>query len=235
MKQKSTPESLQLQTTDYVASAAKAILGEVPFVGSLLIELAGTVIPNQRMERIARYAESLDQRLAELEEHYVRSRLTNENFTDLMEEGLRQAARAVSDERREYIASLVANSLSSDRIEYEESKHLLRLLEEINDIEVIWLRSYLFQGRGEDQEFRTRHEEILAPAYSTKESSQEERDKATLQDSYKAHLAQLGLLGAEDKSVTEDRISSELTFERYTISALGRLLLREIGLSDKSN
>ncbi len=44
-------ETLELQKMDYVASAAKAALGVVPFAGSLLVELAGTVIPNQRINR----------------------------------------------------------------------------------------------------------------------------------------------------------------------------------------
>jgi len=51
-------DSLKPKTMDYVASVAKAVLAEVPFVGSLLVELAGVVIPNQRLDRVAKYRSS---------------------------------------------------------------------------------------------------------------------------------------------------------------------------------
>jgi len=72
-----------------------------------------------------------------IEQEFVRSQLTNENFTDLVEEGLRQAARSVSRDRREQIAALIANSLRLQDISYVESKHLLRILGELNEIEII--------------------------------------------------------------------------------------------------
>ena len=100
------------------ALPCRASLGTVPFAGSLLVEAAGVIIPNQRIDRIAKFAKTLESKLSNLEQDFVRSQLTNENFTDLLEEGLRQAARSLSDERREYIASLIENSLSSEDIEY---------------------------------------------------------------------------------------------------------------------
>lgn len=49
----STPVAKSNETTvlansgaDYVTSAAKSVLGIVPFAGSLLAEVAGTIIPN---------------------------------------------------------------------------------------------------------------------------------------------------------------------------------------------
>lgn len=209
-------ESLALQTADYVASAAKAALGTVPFAGSLLVELAGIVIPNQRIDRIVKYAEALEARLSKVEREFIQDQLKDESFTDLMEEGLRQAARSLSDERRQYIASLICNSLSSTEIEYRESKHLLEILEEVNDIELIWLRFYLHTTMGGDTEFRDKHKDILKPITRVMSATQSVRDKATLQDSYKEHLVRLGLLEKVDK--------------KYSLASLGRLLLREIGL-----
>ena len=60
---KDESEQLAPKSIDYVTSAAKAILGAVPFAGSLLTELAGTVIPNQRIDRIAKFAAVLEYRL----------------------------------------------------------------------------------------------------------------------------------------------------------------------------
>src|SRR2546426_825239 len=173
---------LQNQSADYVASAAKSVLGAVPFAGSLLVEIAGTVIPNQRVDRIAKYAAALDAKLAALDQDFVRAKLTDENFTDLMEEGLRQAARSLSDERREYIASVVSNGLSSEEIEFAESKHLLKILGEINDVEVIWLRFYLVSTIGGDKDYREKHAAVLKPAIAYIGAPQEDLDKSALQE-----------------------------------------------------
>ncbi len=230
--------SLEPQKIDYVTSAAKAALGVVPFAGSLLAELAGTVIPNQRINRIVKFAEILEKRLAQLEQDFVKSQLQEETFSDLVEEGLRQASRSLSDERREYIASLISSSLSSEDIEYQESKHLLRVLSEINDIEVIWLRFYLVPTMGGDKKFRDKHKDILEPVPATLGASQAVLDKSALQDSYKEHLTQLGLLEREyhtdmrTKQPEFDRMTGGLKIRGYRLTPLGRLLLREIGIAD---
>jgi len=205
------------QPIDYITSAVKGTLGIVPFAGSLLAELAGTVIPNQRLDRIAKFVVVLETKLSNLEQDFIRSQLADENFSDLLEEGARQAARSLGDERREYIASLIANSLSQQDIEYIESKHLLRILGELNDIEVIWLRFYLEPALGGDEEFRDAHENILTPIMASISDPPSVLDKEALQESYKQHLSQLGLLKPQNNN--------------YQIAPLGRLLLRQIGLS----
>jgi len=213
---------------DYVASAAKSALGMVPFAGSLLAEIAGNVIPNQRIDRIVKYAQALESRLLRIEQDVVRRNMSDENFTDLVEESLRQAARSLTDERRDYISSLVANSISSDDIEHYESKHLLRILGELNDIEIIWLRFYLNPVMNDDTEFREKHNHLLNPVAAHFGSAQPELDKSTLQNSYKEHLASLGLLEKEIDMDTSNR-GVKLKTKGYKITSLGRLLLREVG------
>ncbi len=229
--------SLQSDTSDYVTSAARAALGTVPFVGSLLAELAGTVIPNQRIVRIVKFAQALEHRLSNLEEEFIRAQISDEQFTDLLEEGLRQSARSLTDERRNYIAAIIANSLSSQDIEYIESKHLLQILGEINDIEVVWLRFYLDHSMNSDNEFRERHQNLLQPLATSMGSSHEEFDKEALQKSYKEHLTQLGLLKhlykVDPKTKAPKYNASTGTPEvtRYDITPLGKLLLRQIGFN----
>jgi hypothetical protein len=233
------PTELAVARTDYVASAAKSILGAAPFAGSLLAEIAGTIIPNQRIDRIAKFAVALERRLKALEETAVRAEVQNEQFTELVEEALRQASRSTSDDRREYIASLVTTSLSGEHIAHEESKHLLRMLGELNDVEVLWLRFYLVPTLGGDQEFRTRHSAVLEPLSPAFGSPKNVFDKAALQDSYKEHLAQLGLL---ERRYARDSRTKELKVDRrtgapevagYELTPLGRLLLRHVGLASE--
>ena len=41
---------------------------------------------------------------------------------------MRHAARAVTEDRRRYLAALLANGIKSEDVSYIESKHLLKLL-----------------------------------------------------------------------------------------------------------
>jgi hypothetical protein len=222
---------------DYVTSAVKGALGAIPFAGSLLAEFAGDVLPNQRMDRIVKFAKILESRLATLEHEFVRSQLKDENFSDLFEEGVRQAARSLSNERREYIANLITNSLSQQDIEYNESKHLLRILGELNDIEIIWLRFYLDPGMNSDEEFRGKNSAVLELIRVTTADPPSVVEKESLQKSYKIHLSQLGLLSAhyEINSKTQlpvyDRSGAQ-KIRNYEITYFGRFFLRQIGLSN---
>jgi hypothetical protein len=187
-------KEIDQNATDYVVATAKAVLGMVPFAGSLLAELAGTIIPKQRIDRLADFAQKLENRFDGLDREQIRSKLTDENFTDLVEETALHAARAITEERRSYLAALLATGVSSDRISFIETKHLLRILGEVNDIEIIWLRFYLHPVINGDHEFRAKHEAVLEPVRATLGSDQATIDRHALQQNYLQHLISLGLL-----------------------------------------
>ncbi len=236
MNDNSSSNELDMKTADYIASAARAGLGAVPFAGSLLVEICDQIIPYQRIDRIIDFAERLEVRLSNIEEKFVRSQLEDENFTDLLEEGIRQVARSISVERRENLASLITNSLTQKEVSYIESKHLLNLLGELNDIEIIWLRFFLVPTIGGDEEFREEHREILNSARATLNSPSEEIDQEAIQDSYKDHLERLGLIKSEykldrDTNIPEFDSSGNLVVRYHSITRLGDLLLRMIDLS----
>lgn len=214
------PNEISTRPVDHVTSVVKGVVGAVPIVGPFFAEVVGTLVPNQRVDRIADFAQKLHDRIENLEDDTLRSRITDENFTDLLEESLQQAARSTSDERREYIANLVASGINDDDIDYIENKHLLRILGELNDIEVIWLIAYA-RGfyLGTRSEFQARHANVLAPTATHLGSSQPERDKEALQQSYKLHLERLGLLRPNRNT-------------KYEIAPLGRLLVRQIGMEN---
>jgi hypothetical protein len=233
------PNSLAPQSADYLAAALKAILGAVPLAGSLLVELAENVIPNQRIDRVTKFVKILEKKIAHLEEVFVHSQLADESFTDLLEEALRQSVRSLTPERREYLANIVANSLSDEEIKFAESKHMLRLLGELNDIEIIWLKFYLEIPEDGGEQFMNEHQEILSPVIATHEGPPSAIVKETLQNSYQEHLARLGLLKPKygtdmrTKLPEYDSYTGAQKIVGYEISWLGRLLLRQIGLSNK--
>lgn len=230
------PTPIKTNAVDYVTAGAKAMLSAIPFAGSLLAEIAGSIIPKQRVDRIADFAAKLEQRIQHLEKSSATDALNDEEFTDLTEEALRQASRSTTAERREYIAALLASSLSSEAISYAETKHLMRILGELTDVEVIWLRFYSVPTLGGDQDFRERHANVLHPKAAHVGSSENEIDAEALQNSYRDHLVQLGLVSAEiakgsDGAPEFDHFSGNFKVKYHQASRLGLLLLKQIGFA----
>ena len=134
---------LERNKTDLLTSVAKSVLGILPYAGPLLSELIDNLIPDQRIDRLAKYIMELERKLSDLSAERIRELLKDSECIDLFEEGFVQASRAITDERRAQIASVVRNGLDDESMAYSESKYLLKLLQELNEQEIIWLRYHL--------------------------------------------------------------------------------------------
>jgi hypothetical protein len=224
--------------TDLTVSGIKGVLGTIPIVGPLLAEVVGVFIPNQRVDRIAKFAHELGERLKELDQHVLGARLASPGYVDLLEDGFWQAARAVTEERIKHIASVVSNGLSGEEKDLIQVKKLLWLLAELNDAEVIVLRSHLF-GQNQDPEFSRRHAAVLyAPAATVgmpAEVLNEALDKGALVESFRQHLQRLGLVRPvfivhHDEIPEFDRETGMIRAIYHDITHLGKMLLRYIDL-----
>lgn len=229
---------LDNKKNDLLASAGKSILGAVPFAGPLLAEIVDLLVPNQRVDRLASYVEELEARLAEAEEDLIRKSVEGPSGLALAEDGFIAASRAVTKERISYIASTVAKGLTKENIDNNRQRYLLNLLSELNDEEVLWLRFFLEPTIGGDQEFREKHKEIFDPARAYIGAPESELDKSSIQESYKEHLERLGLVKGH---ISVDRNTGLPEFDKFSgkprtsytsITHLGRMLLREIGMID---
>ena len=218
MENRSSNDILKAKLPDYSVAVGRALANLIPLVGPGLAEMIGVTIPNQRIDRIVRFAEDLNRRLS------------------CLEEAFRQAAHSLSDERRGFIASIIVNGLTAESINFAESRHLLRLLDEINDIEVVWLRYYRGPLMNGDSDFRETHKDTLTHVIAYLSSSKDVVNKQALQQSYKEHLSQIGLLGRKYKTDHQtklpefDSISGAMEVLGYRLTTLGSLLLDEIGL-----
>lgn len=183
--------------TDRIASLTKGVFGAAPVVGPLAAEIIGNIIPNQRADRIVRFVQKLDERVKHLEAEALHQRTTDPQFVDIVEDAFVQAAKAVSDERLDHIANVVAHGIVAEELNHAQTKRMLWLLEQLNDAEIIMLRSRLAMTRGDcdsDAEFREKHEQVLAPDATHLGSSDEEFEEAALKTSYRQHLLDSGLL-----------------------------------------
>ena len=218
---------------DIAAIIGKGLLGAIPFVGPLAAEIVGSVIPNQRIDRIESLLKLLESKIPEADREKVEQKIYSPESIDLIEDGFIQASRALSEERKEYIASLLKNSLTEDEVKHIEYKRLLSMLGELNDLEVLILKSHtMYRGQQEHQEFWETHEGALTPPMAYMGSSQEEIDKHTIYQTHRLHLANLGLLKPRFKKPKRgelpefDEKTGMIKAQGYDITALGRLLLR---------
>lgn len=223
-------------TRDKAVVLAKGALGSIPFVGSLVAELVGAVIPQQRTERLEDYVRKLDERLDAIEPQVIRERLRDPERIDLFEEGAVQTTRALSEERRAYIATVVATGISGDDHQKIQAKRILALLAEIDDDQIVILASYLMKNRG--NEFRDRHASVLDPVVAYLGGDQEEIDRATLHELSRLQLVRLGLLRARYKKPKKGELpefddkTGAMAASGREITPLGRLLLVNIGLAE---
>ncbi|MFW1969590.1 hypothetical protein ACG95P_21380, partial [Acinetobacter guillouiae] len=153
--------NLNASFLDHRVATYKAIAGLIPGVGSILSEVVGAIIPDQRMDRLVKYIKILDTKVQKINSDLLEIAKQNELAIDLIEEGFVQASRSLSNERREYIANVVANGISDEEKNYADSKYILKLLGELNDQEVIWLRFFLHPTFDGDEEFRQQHQNVI--------------------------------------------------------------------------
>ena len=198
--------------SDRVATLVRGIIGVAPYVGPMLAEAITSVIPNQKLDRIITFIKVLNDQVKYIEEDVLKVKIQTEEFTDLLEDGLNQASRALTDDRKQYIAALLKNSLSKDELSHLGKKKLLSILNELNDVEIILLQYRSLMPWEEDQ-FWEQHESVVKAPFTSDESPQEDADAYALFASYEFKLKQLGLLNEDDRS-----------------SDLGNLLLRYIDL-----
>jgi hypothetical protein len=167
----------------------------------------------------------------------INSLLDHPGFCDFIEEGFVQASRAITDERRRYIASIICNGINQDEVLLVESKMLLKILQELSDIEIIWLRRFKDPTVGGDKKFRNAHKSILSQARDYYDDSEKAFYKEAIQNSYKDHLERLNLIQSK---IRIDRLSKMPEFDSkgnlkkgtVTLTVLGYLLLKEIGLME---
>jgi hypothetical protein len=219
---------------DKAMGLVKGTIGTLPVAGSILAELVGFVVPNQRIDRLEVYCRHLQVRLDEL--GASRERICEPASVDLFEDGAYQAVRALSEGRKAQIALIVANGISGDDHKRIEAKRILSILQEIDDQQIIVLSSYLHRNY-HDNSFQERHRDILIGAQATINSSREEFDQHAVQKAARDQLFRLGLLQQKVKipkkgeSPEFDPESGMLKASSRDLTPLGRLLLRHIGLA----
>jgi len=139
VKGKAVPDSdIDNNRVDHAVALTKGVLGAAPFVGGALAELVGSVVPNQRLDRITSFLKELDKRLKKVEIE----KLNNNKFAlDLFEDGMYQAVRILSEERNRFLVNFLKQTIDVDSDSYSTKKKLLAILQELTDKDIEILNS----------------------------------------------------------------------------------------------
>ncbi|MDP2356890.1 MAG: hypothetical protein Q8M31_12640 [Beijerinckiaceae bacterium] len=221
---------------DRGVALTKGILGAVPVAGSIIAEVVGLLIPNQRFQRLEDFVRKLDERLKDLTKEELTERLGNVEGVDLFEEGVLQASRALSRERLDYIANVVVSGITGDNKAKIEAKRILGLLREIDDDQIIILASNLYRFQ-RDEQFHATHSRILTPVSAHMGSDRDELDADAVFQLARAQLLQLGLLKNQYRKPAKgalpefDEATGTMKVSSRTLTPIGRLLLRRIGIA----
>lgn len=149
-----------------IAAAALVAAGPVAAVGvTLAQELAGVVLEGQK-ERLSEFARRFTSRTSKLPadaQDRVRARLETQEGTRIFETAWNQAAKSVDPEKLDHLTALLKNSLSSEELQEHQTRWLLRLLDEVDVVEIVILQSYMTDHLQND-DFRERHALVFANA-----------------------------------------------------------------------
>jgi hypothetical protein len=205
---------------DVAAAVARGAVGAIPVVGSLVAEIVDSIIPGQKLDRVVSFLGVLAERVGRMQEKQalLEDRLRTPEGSDLLEEGIVQASRAVSDDRRARIANLVVNGVSAEQLQYDRTTKLLGILEALNDSELTLLMYYarpLTIGSPWHRQLQEQHPVLLRPVSREIGRSDAERQRCAFRDSYERTLLGHGLLERDQSGLR--------------ITTLGKLLLQDTG------
>jgi hypothetical protein len=178
MSAKRKQDDLEATTEDAVTEVGFAALGGFGPVGAAIAAYISTQLPHRWQARATRIIRLIEAKLEDLSSDVeeLKARVSaqfahDEELGDLFQEVLAQGTRAASDERRQYLATLFANSLTREELETQQKRALLNLLGELSDADLLVLKLYSLPLDGYDgnvpprmRDFRKSHEVLFGRA-----------------------------------------------------------------------
>ncbi|MFH1159050.1 MAG: hypothetical protein V1721_09285 [Pseudomonadota bacterium] len=239
---------------DLVTLTAKGALGAVPVVGGALAEILGAIIPNQRLDRIAKYLEKLQSLFNE--EAFERIKTLPEKVA-LIEEGIFAAGLTPQEDRLNRITHVIAYGLGKEDVEKDRISRILNATKHISDLDCIVLKYNGLFGKNFSESsaafrFQEKHPEIWPKVRGGITDERPDRDeyakslkiveeRAEFVYSSELHLASLSLVKPYTQSIHSpysndmeglakslESIMSSIKNEEFCITDLGLETLEAI-------
>lgn len=184
---------LDKNSRDYFVATIEGAAGMIPVFGPPIAKAAGEVFPNQRVDRVVKFIRELENRVEDIE-LFTEKLQTPEGY-DLLEDALYQSTRAMTEDRRIYLANMLKNGLTKEEQTHAEKKKLFDILNQLNDHEIILLKYHSFSTHiGSNHPFEKKHDALIRPASRSTTASEDDDNRAIYRDSYEKSLYSLGLV-----------------------------------------
>lgn len=225
---------------DLLTTSFKGSAGMIPILGPYFAEIIGMLVPNQRVDRITAFLKLFYKKFEKqnIELETLKEKMKNENFINLFDDISWQAAKSTSDERKEYLSSILINGLTDDKIDEIQKNIFLNIISELNDIEILILYNHTMTSKS-DEEFHNKHQETLMKPIACLGDSEDDINKSILFDTYKEKLVRLNLLKRKFKKPRKgespefDEKTGMIKSSGFEITSIGRLFLKYIGLLEE--
>ena len=129
---------LENNDSDTIASTVKLYSNIFPGLGPLLGEIICNYIPNQRLDRVAKYLSELSDTVEKLFDELN----TNKDKINLIETGLRISANSDFIEKCKWIANIVLKGLCND-IKIPTAENIISIVSQLNHEQIIVLYYYV--------------------------------------------------------------------------------------------
>ena len=141
-------EWLGTNSADFAAALVRASLGALGGFGGVVSEIVTRIIPGQKLDRVVSFVQALADKTdgIAVQQALLISRLSTVLGSDLLEDGLVHASRAVRAGRTKRIAELVFWGVTGEESRHDRAKKLLSMLAALTDSELILLMYYLEPG-----------------------------------------------------------------------------------------
>lgn len=115
----------------------------VPWIGGVVGSVLAGISLNRKIERVRQVLLNMNEQIKDLESETSQDYVETEDFEDLLEKTLRQAADERSEEKRRAYAAFLTNDIKSPGHPYDEKLRVLRTLEEIQPDHIRMLQAMM--------------------------------------------------------------------------------------------
>jgi hypothetical protein len=214
---------------------AKGVISQIPIVGPLTVELLNVTIPNQRQERIEKLLNLLSSKVFDISPEELEQRYQSTDFIDLYEDVFHQSLRATTQERIEYLASILSYGVKNPDFDLSQTKRVLDTFAKVNDVEVIILQSCSLNelmSPHQLSESLVSFEEKYSAIFKNADKRQNE-----MISHYVDNLINIGLIGPYQEGSSRNflnLINSQVGLRNLFPTHLGYMLLDLIGIPNRA-
>ncbi len=119
--------------TETALAASSIIVALVPWIGGAVSEVLTGVSTARKMSRVNDVLQRMNERIKEHESDDAKQYVQTEDFRDLLEATLRQAASERSEDKRKCYGRFLARDINNPGELYDEKLRILRTMEELQE------------------------------------------------------------------------------------------------------